>query len=212
MLFRGNCHDNKLSYLILVFAMRSFILNALLKLCHCIKSAYIPCHPMLCSYGYNWIPFEMYSSGVLRTVGCVLTTNTFVKCDILNSISPLSDAKLRGVHWAKTHPPPPPRVHLTVIIFHPITQFSTAACTQQLTRSNSYTNVSHFSAYCVDIINCTPEGCCCRNDGTRAGIDKAMLWTKPPPHHHHPQPPCFPPRGDQTFSLVHWMPHCAMKW
>lgn len=78
-----------------------------------------------------------------------------------------------------------PRVHLTVIIFHPITQFSTAACTQQLTWSNSYTNVSHFSAYCVDIINCTPEGCCCRNDGTSAGIDKAMLWTKPSPHPHH---------------------------
>lgn len=73
-----------------------------------------------------------------------------------------------------------PRVHRTVFIFHPITQFSAAVSTRQLTRSNSYTNASHFSAHCVDITNCTPGGSDCRNDSTRAGTDKATLWTNNP--------------------------------
>lgn len=189
ILFRGNCHASKSSYLILsFFVMHPFVSNALTQR-RCIKFTYSWCRSTLCSYGYDWISHQI----VFRTVSCIPASNTHVKCDILNSISPLSDGKLRAVHRAKTllfffFP----RVHLTVIIFHPITQFSTVACTQQLTRCNSYTNVSHFSAYCVDITNCTPEGCCCRNDGTRAGIDK-VAWTNNPPLLSHHEEARHPP-------------------
>lgn len=50
-------------------------------------------------------------------------------------------------------------------------------CTEQLTRSISVsTNVSHFSAHCVDVTNCTPEASS-QNDG----IDWDMLGTNNPP-------------------------------
>ena len=100
------------------------------------------------------------------------------------------------MHWAETST-------AQVIIFHPITQFSTAECTQQLTWSNSYTNVSHFSA--PSVTNSTPEGCCCRNDGTRAGIDVG--------HVRNQQPPASPTmRRAGILQHAHWLPHCVMQW
>lgn len=124
----------------------------------------------------------------------ILASNTHVKCDILNC-HPLctfiwkieSRALSRNFFFFFS------KSTAQVIIFHPITQFSTAECTQQLTWSNSYTNVSNFSA--PSVTNSTPEGCCCRNDGTRAGIDGGMLGTN--------NPPPLPPRGEQASSSMH---------
>ena len=129
------------------------------------------------------------------TFSCILASNTHVKCDILNCYHLCtfiwkieSCAVSRNFFFFFFS-----ESTAQVIIFHPITQFSTAECTQQLTWSNSYTNVSHFSAHSVT--NSTPEGCCCRTDGTRARIDGGMLGTN--------NPPPLPPRGDQASSSTH---------
>lgn len=102
ILFRGNCHHKKSSYLILFFfydASVCFecIINTTLKI------TFIWCCPTLCRYGWYGMSYEMSSSGIVRSVSHIPASNTHVKCDILNSIiSALSDGKLRAVHWAET--------------------------------------------------------------------------------------------------------------